>query len=151
MTMEKWIAVREAVPWLPPPPYLVDAGQAAKLRNELRRAGFKVFEADAGARTDERGLLLAIGDALAFPDYYGANWAAFEDCLGDLLRDDAGHVALLIVGADTLMRTDLHTFVRAVHLLQDAVSEVERAQPGHFQFEVFHVGEFARGHDSPAP
>lgn len=151
MSMGNWIAVREALPWLPPPPYLVDSGQAAQLREELRRIGFKVFEADAESCADERGFLLAIGDALGFPDYYGANWAAFEDCLGDLLRDDAGHVALLVVGADTLMRSDLHAFVRGVHLLQEAVTEVERMQPEQFQFEVFHVGEFARGQDSRAP
>lgn len=141
--MTNGIAVREVVPWLPLPPYLIRPVDVDRLRDKLRDAGFKVFIADAETCVDERALLLAIGDALGFPDYYGANWAAFEDSLGDLMRDGAGYVALVVIGVETLMRSDLHAFVRSVHLLLDAVAEVERAQPVNFQFEVFLVGEFA--------
>jgi hypothetical protein len=139
--MSPWIAAQEAVPWLSLPPYFVAESQRSRLRDALHEAGFEVFEADAKSSSTERQLLLSVGDALAFPDYYGANWAAFDDCLGDLLRADAGSVALVIVGIDTLMRSDPHAFVRCVHLLLDAVAEVERAAAG-FQFEVFFVGEF---------
>jgi hypothetical protein len=83
-----WVAVRELLPWLPPPPYLVPTLELHRLRSDLRAHGFNVFEADAGKCSDERGLLTALGDALPFPDYYGRNWAASDDCVGDMLREE---------------------------------------------------------------
>ena len=138
-----WIAVRDLMPWLSQPPYLVGTQDLSRLRSSLRTYGFKVFEADAERCTDERSLLAALGDALPFPDYYGANWAAFDDCIGDMLREDAGPTAVLVVGADALLEANLHAFVRSVHLLSDVVVDVERAGSSGFQFEVFFVGHFS--------
>ena len=138
-----WMAVRDLVPWLTQPPYLVGTQDLSRLRSSLRTHGFKVFEADAGRCTDERSLLAALGDALPFPDYYGANWAAFDDCIGDMLREGAGPTGVLVVGADALLKADLHAFVRSVHLLSDVVTDVERASSSGFQFEVFFVGHFS--------
>lgn len=137
-----WIAVREVIPWLPLPPSFVAPGDLPRLRSELRAARFKVFEADADRCTDEQSLLVALGDALPFPDYYGGNWAALDDCVGDLLREGAGAMAVIVLGLETLLRADVHAFVRSVHLLSDVVSDVERVGTGDFQFEVFYVGDF---------
>jgi hypothetical protein len=49
------------------------------------------------ARIDprERPLFDAIGEALQFPDWFGRNWDALEDCLTDLSwRKAQGHVLL---------------------------------------------------------
>jgi hypothetical protein len=43
----------------------------------------------------ETEFLDAIGEALAFPPYYGHNWAALEDCLQDLEWMSAHQVVLL--------------------------------------------------------
>ena len=142
MNVNSWIAVQDAIPWLTLPPYFVAPKERGRLTADLREAGFKVFEADASACATERDLLLVLGDALAFPEYYGVNWAAFEDCVGDLLREDAGHLAVVVLGADSLLRSDLHAFVRSVHLLQEVVVDVEKASAGRFQLEVFFVGVF---------
>jgi hypothetical protein len=66
------------------------------------------------------------------PDYHGANWATFEDCIGDMVREQAGATALLLVGVDGLLRSNLHAFVRSVHLLLDVVADVERANSEGF-------------------
>jgi hypothetical protein len=137
-----WISIREVLSWLPQAPSFVSSADVPRLRAGLRDAGFKLFEADVELCTDERSLLVALGDALPFADYYGANWAAFEDCISDLLREAAGPTALLVVGVDDLLRSNLHAFVRSVHLLLDVVADVERISPAGFQFEVFFVGEF---------
>lgn len=50
---------------------------------------------------DKDALLTAVGHALNFPDYYGANWDALEECLGDLSWYQ-GPLALLITHADSL-------------------------------------------------
>ncbi|MEW5789590.1 MAG: barstar family protein [Pseudomonadota bacterium] len=46
-------------------------------------------------------LLAGIGRALDFPDYYGGNWDALEECLSDLSWR-AGPVHLLIRHADAI-------------------------------------------------
>lgn len=141
--MSTWIAVRDAIPWLPMSPYLVELGDVPLLRESLRENGFNVFEADATSVTDERGLLNSLGDALGFPDFYGANWAAFEDCVSDLVREGVGATAVIVVGADTLRDSDLPAFVRSVHNVQDVVAEVERADSDAFQLEVFFAGDWS--------
>jgi hypothetical protein len=43
--------------------------------------------------TDKRALLRTIAAELDFPDWFGANWDALEDCLSDLSwREGEGHV-----------------------------------------------------------
>jgi hypothetical protein len=51
--------------------------------------------------------LAAFARALEFPDWFGGNWDALEDCLGDLSwRKAEGHV-LLIAGFDGVPRDEL--------------------------------------------
>jgi RNAse (barnase) inhibitor barstar len=38
---------------------------------------------DGRTLTDKPSLLAALGHALDFPDYYGENWDALEECLND--------------------------------------------------------------------
>ncbi len=56
---------------------------------------------DALRLQDKATLLAELGRALDFPDYYGANWDALEECLADLSWHE-GAVRLLITHADTL-------------------------------------------------
>ena len=48
---------------------------------------------------DKAALLKDIGVALGFPDWFGHNWDALEDCLTDLSWSDAGGHVLLFEGA----------------------------------------------------
>lgn len=50
---------------------------------------------------DKASLLAALGRVLRFPDYYGANWDALEECLADLSWH-SGPLRLLITHADSL-------------------------------------------------
>jgi hypothetical protein len=50
----------------------------------------------------EHSLLLAVADAIAAPDWFGENWDAIEECLGDL--DDARAQVLVVRGAKQLWR-----------------------------------------------
>jgi RNAse (barnase) inhibitor barstar len=51
---------------------------------------------------DKAALLAELGRALDFPDYYGGNWDALEECLADLSWHD-GPLLLLITHADALV------------------------------------------------
>ncbi len=61
-----------------------------------REAGLRLAAVAFGAKAT---LLKGIAEALAFPDWFGENWDALEDCLTDLSWSGApGHV-LLFEGA----------------------------------------------------
>jgi hypothetical protein len=63
---------------------------SAAVAEAARESGLQV------ARIAGEGDVLArIAEALDFPDWFGHNWDALEDCLGDLSwRDGEGHVLL---------------------------------------------------------
>lgn len=65
---------------------------------------------DAAAQSDKDTLLEAIGQALQFPDYYGMNWDALEECLFDLSWW-TGPVAVCIDHAEALAPEVLTTLL----------------------------------------
>lgn len=71
---------------------------------------------DGRALGDKHALLVALGGTFDFPDYYGANWDALEECLSDLSWY-SGPICLLIDHADaipvSLMKTLLEIFLHA--------------------------------------
>jgi len=63
---------------------VVDALRGSRLA--LVRVGF----------SDKESFLKSIARALDFPDWFGHNWDALEDCLADLSwREAAGHVLVI--------------------------------------------------------
>lgn len=86
-----------------------------RLTNDLAAAGAladrpDVLRLDARRCPDKDDLLKALGEALSFPDYYGNNWDALEECLFDLSWW-AGPVIVLIEHANVLDRGVLATLV----------------------------------------
>ena len=75
----------------------IDAPQRPMIVEAARAQGrcTRVINAD-GAR-DKHTLLTRIADALEFPQWFGHNWDALADCLGDLswLPPQSGYVFLL--------------------------------------------------------
>ena len=59
-------------------------------------AGLALWRVDIGHVHDKQGFTALVAKALAFPAWFGGNWDAFEDCLGDLSWQPApGYVLLL--------------------------------------------------------
>jgi hypothetical protein len=80
-------------------------GKLARRLNDATRSGVyratradEVLEAARDATLDNVRIdarhqpLRAIAKALDFPDWFGANWDALEDCLGDLSWRPGGHI-----------------------------------------------------------
>jgi len=63
----------------------------------------------AGAR-DKPALLATVARALDFPDWFGGNWDALEDCLTDLSWLDGEGQVLLIEASSTVAHGDLAIF-----------------------------------------
>jgi len=56
---------------------------------------------DGRALDDKQSLLAGIARALEFPEYFGENWDALEECLSDMGWRD-GEISLLIEHADAI-------------------------------------------------
>jgi RNAse (barnase) inhibitor barstar len=65
---------------------------------------------DGGTLNSKESLLVAIGRALDFPDYFGVNWDALEECLTDMSWH-VGPIALRIEHADRIPSGLLDTLV----------------------------------------
>jgi len=71
-------------------------------------------------------LLAAVGKALAFPDYYGANWDALEECLNDMSWRE-GPILLAIVHADAMSRAELDILIDIFGLAAESWRGQDRA------------------------
>lgn len=66
------------------------------LRASATEGGFVVFEADIANASGRGEVLAELARAIAAPDWFGHNWDALADALGDLSwRPASGYVLLL--------------------------------------------------------
>jgi len=103
------------------------ASTAPALREELARHGLALAAFNGTAISDGPALLKALGQALAFPAYYGANWDAAEECLGDLGERHPQGCALLIDHAGGLWQRlprEMGQFVSLWLAASDALAAV---------------------------
>ncbi len=80
----------------------------------------------AGA-TSKEALMTRIAQALAFPQWFGGNWDALEDCLGDLSWSKAAGHVLLFEGAADLPADTCGILIDV--LASAAASWAERKRP----------------------
>jgi len=84
---------------------LVDAHQSGMYQlvrspEEVERAAkdarLALFRIDIGEAHDKKDFLASVAKALSFPDWFGGNWDALNDCLTDLdwLPTKAGYVLI---------------------------------------------------------
>lgn len=74
-----------------------------ELRDALRGGSLAVATVDL-----QQPVFEAFARALAFPDWFGRNWDALEDCLTDLSwREAAGHVVILEGNEDSGILVDV--------------------------------------------
>lgn len=83
----------------------IAAGEVEALCAAGRAAGLHCVRIDLGACRDKVALLERLADALRFPAWFGHNWDALADCLGDL--------SWLPHGGHLLVLEDCRRFARA--------------------------------------
>jgi RNAse (barnase) inhibitor barstar len=136
--MDIWLPVVDRMRWLDRRnPHCAHTTEVLRLRSELTTLGFHIVTLLGNDIDEERKLLLELGRILEFPDYYGVNWDAFRDCLCDF-QGSGRRIALLWDSADSLARSDLRLFSRALHILE---GEAEEKSSSTFQLELFLLGD----------
>jgi hypothetical protein len=68
------------------------------LRASANEGGFAVFEADIANASGKGEVLAELARAIAAPDWFGHNWDALADALGDLSWYPASGYVLLLHG-----------------------------------------------------
>jgi len=85
--------------------------QVAPLLDAVRGSRLSFARIGLQKATDKQALLCTIASELGFPDWFGANWDALEDCLTDLSwREAEGHV-LAFEGLQSLPGGELGTLI----------------------------------------
>jgi hypothetical protein len=90
-------------------------------------SGLRVTSIGLAGAKDRDAILARIAKALAFPAWFGGNWDALEDCLGDLAWIPAGGHVLLIDGAGDALASDRKPLVDV--LASTAAFWAERKRP----------------------
>jgi hypothetical protein len=75
--------------------------------------------------TSKQALLSALASQLTFPDYFGHNWDAFEECVRDLSWLPVGRV--MLKHADLPLINDLKNVRIYLTILADAVSATKKS------------------------
>jgi len=110
---------------------LSDAGQAgiyqlpgddSALEAAAVESDFAVWRVDLAGVRGKQELLDAIARELAFPEWFGSNWDALEDCLTDLSWCVASGYVLVLENANGFAAADPGEFETALEVL-DAAAE----------------------------
>lgn len=64
--------------------FIDKAQQQQSLGNRLDGTGVYVCEVDGAMVGNKQQLLSAVAGAMKFPDYFGKNWDALDECLRDM-------------------------------------------------------------------
>jgi len=71
------------------------AAGSVEVEDAVRGTRLDLAQIDLGDAQDKDTLLAGVARSLGFPEWFGGNWDALEDCLCDLSwRPGAGHILL---------------------------------------------------------
>jgi RNAse (barnase) inhibitor barstar len=77
--------------------------------------------------------------ALEFPDYFGHNWDALEECLADLEWLPAKGYVILVTDAQAVIPDDDEEYETLLEVLSDAGEAWSKGQAGNGRVTAFHV------------
>lgn len=106
--------------------YFVDARDRATFAEAASQLGFALRHVDLHECTDKDAALARIATALAFPDWFGENFDALEDCLNDLSWLPAQGYLLVFEHARGWRDAQAGAFATFVDILDAAAAEWAR-------------------------
>jgi RNAse (barnase) inhibitor barstar len=82
-----------------------------EVERAAKEAGLEMFRIDIGHARGKEDFLSRVAEALSFPDWFGANWDALNDCLTDLTKN--GYV-LIFENCESFAAGNKREFERAI-------------------------------------
>lgn len=109
--------------------------QASSVKNELFTSSLVTFEIDALSIKDDEMLFSVLSKALGFPDYFGRNWDALDECLADMEWYEADGYALFITNSVRLWSDAAYTAGKLVSVWQSIAEQWNQEnKPFHLIF-----------------
>lgn len=103
--------------------YFVDVRDREAIEEAAVALGFAVAPIDFAGCNDKAEVLDRFAQALRFPDWFGDNWDALADCLGDLSWWPADGYLLLLDHAGAWRAADGDAFATLLDILNEAARQ----------------------------
>lgn len=117
-------------------PVRVNTSVSLEVEAEAVSRGLGVFHLEGTRMMSQRDMFAEFARGLDFPDYFGMNWNALDECLADLdWLDHSGY--LLIVGSSESILLNEGTEAR--NLLSILLSDVSREWANSDERVIFRV------------
>ncbi len=112
----------------------------------LDREGYTRIQLDGRRMTSRQAAHDELALAFGFPDYYGHNWDAFNDCMGDFVEEHDGELFAVVWDAMDQAADAAPATAAEVcwALLESASSVMPSMAPGTFwriSIDIFAVGD----------
>lgn len=102
--------------------FLPDHAQPKDVQAAAKRAKFAYFHIEGKSIGRKEQLLNHVATALRFPDYFGGNWDALEECLADMEWVDAPGYLIYYDHIDALAAAHPDQLQTFVEICRDAVA-----------------------------
>ncbi len=113
------------------------------LRKEANAARWRFFYLDGAKVRDKKSFLEKAARAMEFPNYFGHNWDAFEECVNDLSWAPASGYILLFQAPERLAKNARADWETAVEILSAAIGNWnEQGVPFYVLLRGAVLGEF---------
>jgi RNAse (barnase) inhibitor barstar len=99
----------------------------ADLRAAAKDGGLAQFRVRLEGVQTKEGFLAAVAQALDFPDWFGHNWDALEDCLTDMSWQPADGYLVILSRAQDFRRAQEEEFAMALRIF-DAAADFWREE-----------------------
>lgn len=111
---------------VPPGVYPTRARQRpATIRQRVEAQGWRYGYLDGRTITDKGSFLQDIGQAMAFPAYFGHNWDALEECLNDLSTTGAAGYVVLYDHVSCFAENNADDWATALEIFADATKRLQ--------------------------
>jgi RNAse (barnase) inhibitor barstar len=92
-----------------------------ELSKVAKQHGIAFFLIDGRKINNKEQFLRNSAQAMNFPDYFGANWDAFEDCLTDMSWHETDGFVVLYDNVDTFAQNSPDQFKVALEIFRDII------------------------------
>jgi len=122
--MNSWIDLHQYIPEIKGSIIHVLSTPINEFSSLLETLGFRVFVIDGSKIIDEATFFDEFARVLEFPAYFGHNWGAWDDSLGEFIHSIPERVAIVWQSADKSFANDPQSFLQVICDLYNIAASV---------------------------